>query len=147
MRLGKETDDIGGHFRADTVDVEQPRLRLALPIRRRLHLAPPRGERAIVTGEQPCRRLADLGNAERVDEALERNPPALVDRRHQIASAEVAPALALGDHRRVEPEDVAWLADQPILPKRGDVLFTEPVDVEAIARHEMLQPFDGLRRT
>ena len=35
---------------------------------------------------------------------------------------------------RVEPEDVAGLADQPVLPERGDVLLAEPLDVEAVAR-------------
>src|ERR1700730_16301788 len=95
--------------------------------------------------EQPSRRLADLRNAESIDKALERNSPALVDGRHQVARAELAPAFALGDHLGIEAEDVARLADQPILPESGDVLLTEPLDVEAMARHEMPQPLDRLR--
>src|SRR5690349_11015408 len=106
---------------------------------------PPRSERAIMTCEQPRRRLADLRNAESIDEALERNSPALVDRGHQVACAEFAPAFALGDHLRVEAENVARLADQPVLPEGGDVLFAEPLDVEAMARNEMPQALDRLR--
>src|SRR5947209_19577267 len=96
-------------------------------------------------GEQPCGRLADLRNAESIDKALERNSPALVDRGHQVARAELGPAFALGDHLGVEAENVARLADQPVLPKGGDVLFAQPLDVEAMARHEMAQPLEGLR--
>src|SRR5580700_6584218 len=95
--------------------------------------------------EQPSRRLADLRNAKRVDKALERNSPALVDRGHQVARAELAPAFALGDHLGIEAEDVARLADQPVLPESSDVLLAEPLDIEAMARHEMPQPLDRLR--
>src|SRR5947209_14988689 len=96
-------------------------------------------------GEQPCGRLADLRNAESIDKALERNSPALIDRGHQVARAEFAPAFALGDHLGVEAEDVARLADQPVLPEGGDVLLAEPLDVEAMARHKVPEPLDGLR--
>src|SRR5262249_30066029 len=39
------------------------------------------------------------------------------------------------------------LADQLVLPEGGDVLLAEPFDVEAVARHEMPEPLDRLRRT
>ena len=99
-----------------------------------------------MAGEQPRRRLADLRNAERVDEPVERNAPALVDRGDELRGAELAPALALGDAVGVEPEDVARPADQPVLPERLDVLVAEPLDVEAVAGDEMLEPLDRLRR-
>src|ERR1700730_6653664 len=95
--------------------------------------------------EQPSRRLADLRNAESIDKALERNSPALVDGRHQVARAELAPAFALGDHLGIEAEDVARLADQPVLPESGDVLLAEPLDIETMARHERPHPLDRLR--
>src|ERR1700730_19173138 len=95
--------------------------------------------------EQPSRRIADLRNAESVDDTLERDPPALVDRGHQVARAELAPAFALGDHLGIEAEDVARLADQPVLPESSDVLLAEPLDVEATARHEMPEALDRLR--
>src|SRR5271165_7518172 len=100
-----------------------------------------------MASEQPGRRLTDLRNAERIDEPVECNPPPLVDRSHQIASAEFAPALTLRDDRGIEPEDVAGLADQPVLPEGGDVFLAEPLDVEAVARHKVPEPLDGLRRT
>src|SRR5207244_11037180 len=96
---------------------------------------------------QPCRGLADLRDAERIDEAIERDPPAFVDRGYELLGADLAPALALHDRRGIEPEDVARLADQPVLPKGCDVLFAEPLDVEAIPRDEVPEPLDGLRRT
>src|SRR6516225_5558732 len=71
--------------------------------------------------------------------------PALVDRGHQVASAELAPAFTFRDDLGVEAENVARPADQPILPERGDVLFAQPFDIEAVARHEMPQALDRLR--
>ena len=100
-----------------------------------------------MAGEQPRRRLADLRDAERIDEPVERDAPPLVDRGHQVAGAEFAPAFALHDHLGIEPEDVARLADQPVLPEGGDVLLAEPLDVEAVARDEVPEPLDGLRGT
>src|SRR5205085_3958991 len=114
-------------------------------ILRRFHLPSPRGQRTVMASGEPRRRLADLRNAESIDKALERNSPALIDRGHQVARAELAPAFALGDHLAVEAEDVARLADQPVLPKGSDVLFAQPLDVEAMARHEMAQSLDRLR--
>ena len=150
MRLGEEPDDVGRHVGADAVHVEQVgagRVLGGVLFRgRRLHLAPPFGQRAVVPRQQPRRRLPDLRDAERVDEAVERDAAALVDRRDQLVGADLAPALALRDHLGVEPEDVAGAADQPVLPERGDVLLAEPLDVEAVARDEMLQPLDRLRR-
>src|SRR3954454_19385442 len=96
--------------------------------------------------QQPGRRLPDLHYAERVDKTVERNLAARVDRRDELIGADLAPALALGDDFRVEPEDVAGGADQPVFPEGGDVLFAEPIDVEAVARDEMLEPLARLRR-
>src|SRR3984893_12587868 len=147
MRLSEKADEVGGHFLANPVDIDQPRPRLALRVLGRLHLAAPIDERSIVAGEQPCRRRADLRNSEALDEAVERNPPALVDRSDQLAGADLAPALALHDRRGIESEDVARLADQPVLPKGRDMFLAEPLDVEAVARDEMTEPLDGLRGT
>ena len=88
--------------------------------------------------QQPRRRLPDLRDAERVDKAVERDAAALVDRGDQLVGADLAPALALRDDLGIEPEDVAGAADQPVFPERGDVLLAEPLDVEAVARDEML---------
>src|ERR1700745_356761 len=69
----------------------------------------------------------------------------MIDCRFQIAGAELAPALALGDDIGIESEDVAWLLDQPFLPERRDVFFAEPLDVEAVARNKMPEALDRLR--
>src|SRR6516165_7590763 len=145
MRLGKKADDVGGHALADATDIDERRKRLAVGILRRLHRSPPICHRTVVTSEEPGGRLADLRDAERVDEALERDPPTLVDCRLQIAGTEIAPALALGDDVGIESEDVTRLLDQPILPEGGDVLFTEALDVKAVARDKMPEALDGLR--
>ena len=140
MRLGEKADDVGGHVGADPVDVEKVGAGGALRVLRRVHLAPPIGEAAIVPCEQPRGRLADLGDAERVDEAVERDPPALVDRADEVRGAQLAPAFAAGDLVCFQAEDVAGAADQPVLPERGDMLGAHPLDVEIIARDEMLEP-------
>src|ERR1700757_4794169 len=145
MRLGKKAENVGGHVLADAVDVEEPGPCFAVRVLRRFHFAPPRGQRPVVAGEQSCGRLADLRNAESIDKTLERNSPALVDRGHKVARTEPAPTFTLGNHLRVEAEDVARLADQPVLPKGSDVLFAEPLDVEAVARHKVPEPLDRLR--
>src|SRR5262249_48188575 len=137
MRLGKKADDVGRHAVADPTDVEQVRQRFAIRRLRRLHLAAPGGKRTVVPREQPRRHVAHLRNAERIDETLERYPPALVDRGDELVGADFGPALPLGDHSRIEPEDVTRLTDQPVLPKGGDVLLAETLDVETVARHEM----------
>src|ERR1700676_5565282 len=105
---------------------------------RRLHLAAPGGERAVMPRQQPRRRLPDLRDAEGVDEAVERDAAALVDRGDQLFGADHAPALARCDDLGLQPEDVAGLANQAVLPEIDDVLGAQPLDVEAVARDEML---------
>src|SRR5215471_5368378 len=100
-----------------------------------------------MAGEQPCRRLTDLRYAKGIDEAIERDRPALVDRGDELLGADLAPAFAFHDRRRIEPENVARLADQPVLPEGSDVFLAEPLDVEAITRDEVAKPLDSLRGT
>src|SRR5262249_43137179 len=71
---------------------------------------------------------------------------ALVDRPDQLPRADRSPALAVDQLLGLEAEDVAGLADQPVLPELGDVFRPEPLDVETVARDEMLEPLDRLRR-
>src|SRR5207302_6092584 len=130
----------------DAVHVEEIRAGRALGVLRRLHLAPPLGERAVMPSQEPRGCLPDLRDPERIDEAVERDPAALVDRADQLLRAEFAPAFARDDHLGLQPEDVARRADEAIFPELGDVLRPQPLDVEAVARDEMLQPLDRLRR-
>src|SRR5205085_5894358 len=112
--------------------------------RRRLHLRAPVPERAVMPGQELRGRLAHLRDAERVDEPVERDAPALLDRSHQLACADLAPAFAPLDLLGLEAEDVAGPLDQPVLPERGDMLGAQALDVEGGTRDEMLQPLDRL---
>src|SRR4029079_3784986 len=94
-------------------------------------------------------RLADQRDADRVDEAVERDGLARLDRGDEIAHREVAPALALPD--LVDPpgqaEDVARDLEQPVVEEVLDMRAAQPLDVEAVARHEGAKPPDLLERT
>ena len=72
-----------------------------------MRLAPGR-ERAVVARQQPRRRLADLADAERIDEAFERDRAARLDGAQQLGDGLLAPALALLSSARFlrEAEDV-----------------------------------------
>ena len=104
----------------------------------------------------PCQllrgRLADMANAERIDEAVERDVAAPGDRREQVARARLAETFALHQPMRrtvvalLEREDVLRARDQAFLVEQLDALGAEPFDVEGVARNEMAQPFDRLRR-
>ena len=115
------------------------RQRVARPVAAPPPSRAPARERAVMPRQQPRRRLADLRDAERIDEAVERDAPPLVDRaRSSLRGADLAPAFAAGELLGLQAEDVAGLADQLVLPERGDVLLAHPLDVEAVARDEML---------
>src|SRR5262249_3533126 len=111
------------------------------------HRAAPVGERVVVAREQPCCRLADLRDAERVDEAVECYRAPLLDRGDQALDRFLAPALALLDlpGAAMEPEHVARGLEQAVGVEGLDVLPAQAFDVEAAARHEMAQPLDDLR--
>src|SRR3954447_26500262 len=138
MGLGEKPDNIGRHIGPDPVYIEQaPPGRVVGIVRsagRFLHLAPPFAHRAVMPCQEPRRRLPDLRYSERVDKAVERDAAARVDCRDQLAGAYLAPPLALRDDLRIESENVAGAADQPVFPERGDVLLAKPVNVEAVAR-------------
>ena len=64
-----------------------------------------------------------------------------------------APALALLEplpqparSRACEREDVGRRLDQPVVEEGLDLLLAQPLDVEGVARDEMLQALDPLRR-
>src|SRR6185312_9265515 len=92
------------------------------------------------------RLLPHLRNAQGIDEAVERDLAPSVDGVLELPGALLAPAFALCDHSRVEAEDVGRRADELVLPECGEVLVAQPLDIEGVARHEMTQPLDHLRR-
>src|SRR5689334_23153910 len=92
-----------------------------------------------------------MTHAERIDEALQRNPAALLDRREEIAHGRLAIALDLFQlELRValrQREDVGWLLHPAFIEEILELLFPKAVDVEGTPRHEQLQMFDLLERT
>src|SRR5947209_8537889 len=95
--------------------------------------------------------LADMPDAERIDEAVERRMPARFDRGEEVAHRRLAIAFALGEFLcgfRVAPrqrENIGGGAHKTFLEEHLDLLVAEPFDVEGVARAEMLQPLDRLR--
>src|SRR5208282_5622480 len=91
-----------------------------------------------------------MADAERIDEALERNLPARCDRVEQVPhrdGAEPFPLLQadLGV-AALQREDVGGLLDEPLLEEQRDLLFPEPFDVEGATRHDVAQVLDLLVR-
>src|SRR3546814_2537158 len=111
------------------------------------HRLPPAFEVAVAARQQLGGGLADLADAEGIDEAIEADGGAVLDRLHQLRRRLRTPALALGDPRfmRDEAEDIAGGGDQAIVEEGLDVLTAEPLDVEGVARDEMAQALVALR--
>ena len=97
--------------------------------------------------------LADMADAKRIEEAVERNRPARVDGVEQIAGRSLAETFPFAQRRtalpvaRLQRENVGRRADQALGKKELDQLLAQALDVEGVARHEMLEPLDRLRRT
>ena len=107
----------------------------------------------IGAGEQARVGLADMADAEGIDEALERDAAARVDGAEEVGDRELAEPLALdeldrtGAVARLEREDVGRRVDQTVGVERLDLLVAEALDVEGVARGEMLELLDRLCRT
>ena len=77
---------------------------------------------------------------------------ARLDRREQLVRRGLGPALPRGELRAralvagLKSEDVGRRLDQSVVVESLDMLLAEPLDVEGVARHEMLQALDPLRR-
>ncbi len=92
MRLGEEIGDRSRDRRADALDIVELGEGLALPLsRRRAHRLEEGFGRAVVAREQPRRGLADMANAERIDEAVEPDIAARLDGVEEIAAPRVSP--------------------------------------------------------
>src|SRR5689334_19340323 len=146
MLLGEEADDIRRHVFADAVDVVKFAPRIALRIGGCPHRLAPARQAAVMPREELRRRFADLGNAERINEAVESDIAARIDCGDQLFGADLAPAFARGDLSFVETEDVRRALDQIVVPEIDDMLFAEAFDIEGITGNEMLEALDRLRR-
>ncbi len=146
--LAEEFHQLLGDCRADADDVGEVAARLGADLARRQHLLPPVRETAVVAREQAGIGLADAADAERVDEARERDAAARRDRQREVARRGFAPALPRGDRLLMvgQTEDVGRAVQQAGGEKFAHGLLAEPVDVEGGAGDEVDQPLLDLRR-
>ena len=98
--------------------------------------------------QQPRVRLADAADAERVDEARQRNAPPRLDRARQVARPRSRPSLRVPrspPRARAALKMSAGPCSQPGGIEFADRLLAQPVDIEGGARDEMDQPLHALR--
>ncbi len=105
-----------------------------------------------VTARQSHRgSLADMANAERVDEPLQRDIAPRRDGAEQITHRCFAEPFDLFEPdflvAFLQRENIGRLLDPFALVEQFDLLLAESVDIEGAARHEMLEMLDGLERT
>ena len=93
-----------------------------------------------------------MADAEREQKAIDRPRARILDGGEQVARRGLAPALAVLQALELplllalEAEDVGRLAHLAEIVERLDLLLAEPLDVHRVARHEMAEPLDLLRR-
>ena len=154
VRLGEEIGDGLGHGRPDALDIVELGDRPPLPGHRAAAIMASRkaSARAVASRQEPRGDLADMADAEGIDEAVEPNVAARLDGREQLLGGGRAPTLALlelGGGAAIaglKGEDVRRRLDQALVVERLDVLLAEALDVEGVARDEMLEALDPLGR-
>ena len=153
LGFGDELDGRPGDHRANPVDVGQCLQALALRRGSRFHRRPPLFDGAVATSEQARRRLADVADAQRVDEAVERDAPAGLDGAEEVGGRGLAPALQLGELRErvaavllLQVEDVRRAPHPTLGVECLDLLGAETLDVEGVAGDEVAQPLQRLGR-
>src|SRR6202142_624758 len=103
--------------------------------------------------EAPRSGLADMADSKRKEETVERDRPPRVDGVEQVARRSLAESLPLAQRRAglaiadLQREDIGRRADQAVGKKELDQFFAQALDIERVARREMLEAFDRLRRT
>src|SRR5260370_4869602 len=164
VAFAEEGADRVGRGDADLLDVAEAAVALAhfggglllLDLVRRLlaflgglqHLGQPHVYVAVLLRHDLGRRLADQRDADGVDQAVERDGTAIIDRLDEIVDRQIAPAFTLLDliASLGEAEDVTGDLEQPVVEEVLDVRAAQPFYVEAVARHEVAQPLDLLKR-
>ena len=150
VRFTKELDHRLRDDVADAIDGIEFVPCIALHAPRRHHLLAEVIGRAIGARQRTRRGLADVADAEREDEPVEPDGAARIDGIEQLPDARLAPALAVLQALEVllvafpQREHVMRPGDEAIGVEFLDDLVAQPLDVEGIARGEMLQPFDAL---
>ena len=149
MLLGEEIRDRFRHHITDTFD--RVELLGGLLAAHRLQESVKRVE---IAREQLRRRFADMGNAQRKDETVERDLPARVDGREQLGRRLSRPtlralAIAFGPlaYRSSSRKMSAGSFSRPSSKNSCTVLSPRPSMSNAYARREMVEPLHHLRRT
>src|SRR5690606_34702701 len=105
-RFLEELDDGTGDDLAYSIDIVQVFPNVAREISGLLHRLGEDIICAVMPGQKLGRRLADMADAERIDEAVERDRTALIDRIEQLPDADLAESvdiLELGERRTLLP--------------------------------------------
>src|SRR6185503_2675096 len=106
---------------------------------------------AVAARQSERRRLADMPNAERVDETVERDLAPRIDGVEQVLDRGLAVTFDLFELElvvaRLQREDVAGLLHPALVEEELDLLLAEPVYIEGAARHEQHEMLDLLERT
>src|SRR5262249_2692750 len=105
---------------------------------------------AVTARKRRRRRLADMADAERVDEPLQRNLASRRDGAEGVSDRGFAKSLHLLAMdffvARLQREDVGRLPHPFPFIEKLDLLLAQPLDVEGAAGYEMLEVLDGLKR-
>ena len=147
MRLVEEIDDVAGDERADLLDTVEIAPRFGIFLARVQHRFAPVFQAAVMPREQLRRRFADLPDAERIDEFIERYAPPRLDGIKQFRGRFLAPPLPFLQSLAVlmQPENIGRRVDEFIFPQLANALIAETFDIEGVAAGKMAQPFDRLR--
>ena len=107
---------------------------------------------AIGPGEQPRRGLADMADAEGIDEPVEGDDATGIDGGEEVAGTGLAPTFAFlerwfqGPVALGQREDVGRRGEQTLVENSLNDLLANALDVEGAARHEVAQALDPLGR-
>ena len=125
VRLGKKAGDVAGHDGADVGDLAQ---RLLVGGHQRL-------QRPEVAGQRLRGGFADVGNAQCVQQALQRGLAASVDRRHQVLRPAGGDLAGLGGLRLAFAGGVGALLDRDQAVHRESVQVGDGANVRMRDQH------------
>ena len=149
VRLLEELDDGVGHHLADPLDGVEVLIGLRLRARGRGGDAvAQRFDRSVMAREQLRVGLADMADAERENQPVERDGAPRLDSREEVAHGKIAEPFLLFELDAAvalrKREDVGRLLDPAALEEQLDLLVAQAFDVEGEARGKMLQALHHL---
>ena len=96
--------------------------------------------------------FADMADAERENETIQRDLPPSLDGGKKLLGRELSKTFEILDFRQagavafLQRENIGGRLDQPLLIEKGDLPVSEPFDIEGVARAKMAQLFHRPRR-